>query len=223
MRTNFKIPFPHLQCLGFLKLLNLSHCRRLIETPDFSKLPALKKLVLKDCVSLVEVDESIGFAQELSFLNLRDCKSLKKLPNSISMLKYLKTLIISGCSNLNTSTAHINQLLPVRSRIISPQVSAQACSGFLSQTATTRMYQRVGRSSMVSSTLSKNIVSPTPPVDSISWDIPGAVTKVKYHDAHVDQLQSNRVCDPSQLKPRNRILFKVSSSFLVFPCYINLG
>lgn len=85
-----------------LKFLNLSRCNRLVKTPDLSKAPALEKLILKDCASLVEVDESIGMAEGLLVLNLRNCSSLKKLPKNIVMLKFLEMLIISGCSNLHT-------------------------------------------------------------------------------------------------------------------------
>lgn len=61
----------------------------------------LEKLVLKECVNLVEVHESIGTLEaRLSLLNIKNCKRLEKLPREICKLKVLKTLIISGCSNL---------------------------------------------------------------------------------------------------------------------------
>ncbi|KAM7477406.1 hypothetical protein LguiA_025619 [Lonicera macranthoides] len=86
--------------LQSLKILNLSHSIHLLETPNFSNIPNLEKLVLKNCLSLVEVDESLATLQRLIVLNLKDCKSLRKLPTNIGMVQSLEELIISGCSNL---------------------------------------------------------------------------------------------------------------------------
>ncbi|KAK1381228.1 hypothetical protein POM88_027972 [Heracleum sosnowskyi] len=88
--------------LGSLKFLNLSHCYDIVKTPDFSKLYALEQLLLEDCASLVQIDESIGMAEGLVLINLKDCKLLEELPENICMLKLLETLIISGYSNLGT-------------------------------------------------------------------------------------------------------------------------
>ncbi|KAK1381226.1 hypothetical protein POM88_027970 [Heracleum sosnowskyi] len=88
--------------LGSLKFLNLSHCYDIVKTPDFSKLYALEQLLLEDCASLVQIDESIGMAEGLVLINLKDCKILEELLENICMLKLLETLIISGCSNLGT-------------------------------------------------------------------------------------------------------------------------
>ncbi|XP_058216254.1 disease resistance protein RPV1-like [Rhododendron vialii] len=87
--------------LWLLKILNLSHSYNLAKTPNFSELPNLERLVLKNCTCLVEVHESIGHLERLVFLNLEDCKNLRNLPRSICMLKHLETLVISGCSNLD--------------------------------------------------------------------------------------------------------------------------
>ncbi|KAM7477399.1 hypothetical protein LguiA_025612 [Lonicera macranthoides] len=86
--------------LESLKILNLSHSLQLVETPHFSNIPNLEKLVLKNCPSLVEVDESLATLQRLLVLNLKDCKSLRNLPKNISMVQSLEELIVSGCSNL---------------------------------------------------------------------------------------------------------------------------
>ncbi|BFG31113.1 hypothetical protein CerSpe_173870 [Prunus speciosa] len=83
-----------------LKILNLSHSHGLVTTPDLSGFPNLERLILKDCINLKEVDESIGDLEKLVFLNLKDCKNLMKLPIRISMLRSLQKLILSGCSNL---------------------------------------------------------------------------------------------------------------------------
>ncbi|KAL1831409.1 hypothetical protein ACET3Z_001060 [Daucus carota] len=89
-------------CLGSLKILNLSHCHCIVESPNFSQLRVLEQLILEDCASLVEIDESIQMAKGLLFMNLKDCVDLRKLSKNLGMLKLLETLIISGCSNLNT-------------------------------------------------------------------------------------------------------------------------
>ncbi|XP_068345683.1 disease resistance protein RPV1-like [Pyrus communis] len=83
-----------------LKILNLSHSHGLRTTSDLSGLPNLEKLILKDCINLIDVDESVGNLGKLIFLNLKDCKSLMKLPKRMHMLRSLKELILTGCSKL---------------------------------------------------------------------------------------------------------------------------
>ncbi|TYJ41357.1 hypothetical protein E1A91_A03G015700v1 [Gossypium mustelinum] len=89
------------ECLPNLKILNLNHSHSLLKTPSFSGLPRLEKLMLKDCINLVEVDQSIGELKMLTFLNLKDCTSLKHLPRIIGSLISLEELILSGCSRLD--------------------------------------------------------------------------------------------------------------------------
>ncbi|KAM7469969.1 hypothetical protein LguiA_008152 [Lonicera macranthoides] len=84
--------------LGSLKILDLSYSERLTRTPNFSRLQNLERLILKGCVSLVEVCESIGNLEMLNLLDLQDCRTLRKLPRNIGKLGSLKTLIISGCN-----------------------------------------------------------------------------------------------------------------------------
>ena len=86
-----------LQVLERLKFLNLSHSKYLIETPDFSGLPSLEQLILKDCPSLREVHESIGRLRNLLLINLKDCTSLSYLPREVYRMRSLKTLVLSGC------------------------------------------------------------------------------------------------------------------------------
>ncbi|KAM7474256.1 hypothetical protein LguiB_021499 [Lonicera macranthoides] len=84
--------------LGSLKILDLSYSIWLAKTPNFLRLPKLERLILKGCVSLVEVCESINSLKMLDLLDLQDCKTLRKLPRNIRKLGSLKTLIISGCN-----------------------------------------------------------------------------------------------------------------------------
>ncbi|CAJ1949647.1 unnamed protein product [Sphenostylis stenocarpa] len=98
------------QVLQSLKILNLSHSIHLTETPDFSGLPSLEKLILKDCPSLCKVHQSIGDLQNILFINLKDCTSLCNLPKEIYKLKSLKTLILAGCSNIDKLEEDIVQM-----------------------------------------------------------------------------------------------------------------
>ncbi|KAM5574865.1 disease resistance protein RUN1-like [Rosa sericea] len=82
-----------------LKILNLSHSHDLMKSPNFSRLPNLEELILKDCKSLCEVHQSIGDLQRLSLVDLQDCKMLKCLPMSFHKLK--STLINLNISGTN--------------------------------------------------------------------------------------------------------------------------
>ncbi|KAM7470218.1 hypothetical protein LguiA_008401 [Lonicera macranthoides] len=86
--------------LGSLKILNLSYSKRLVKTPNFLGVPNLERLILKGCVRLIEICESIEFLEELDLLDLTDCKNLRKLPRNMYKLGSLEALIISGCSAL---------------------------------------------------------------------------------------------------------------------------
>ncbi|XP_015573761.2 disease resistance protein RPV1 [Ricinus communis] len=98
--SNLKYLWKGIRFLVELKVLNLSHSHGLVRTPNFTGLPGLEKLVLKDCKDLVDVDKSIGGLDKLIIFNLKDCKNLKKLPVEITMLHSLEELILSGCLNL---------------------------------------------------------------------------------------------------------------------------
>ncbi|KAJ6885474.1 TMV resistance protein N-like [Populus alba x Populus x berolinensis] len=84
-----------------LKVLDLRHSRDLIRTPDFSGLPTLEKLILEDCIRLVQIHNSIGDLQRLLILNIRNCTSLMELPEEMSRLNSLQELVLDGCSNLD--------------------------------------------------------------------------------------------------------------------------
>ncbi|KAB2596588.1 DEAD-box ATP-dependent RNA helicase 7-like [Pyrus ussuriensis x Pyrus communis] len=87
------------QTLEKLKFINLSYCQYLEETPDFTKMPNLEKLILQSCRRLVGVHPSIWTHTNLVLLNLKGCKELKSLSSSIHM-KSLQSLDLSGCSSL---------------------------------------------------------------------------------------------------------------------------
>jgi len=84
-----------------LKILNLSHSHSLTQTPDFSNMPNLEKLVLTDCPMLSEISSSIGHLNKVLLIDLEDCINICRLPRSIYKLKSLKTLILSGCLKID--------------------------------------------------------------------------------------------------------------------------
>ncbi|KAG4940748.1 hypothetical protein JHK82_044423 [Glycine max] len=108
--SNIRLVWKEPQLLQRLKILNLSHSRNLMHTPDFSKLPNLAKLNLKDCPRLSEVHQSIGDLNNLLVINLMDCTSLSNLPRRIYQLKSLQTLIFSGCSKIDMLEEDIVQM-----------------------------------------------------------------------------------------------------------------
>ncbi|MCH84083.1 TMV resistance protein N, partial [Trifolium medium] len=99
--SNVKQVWKETELMEKLKILNLSHSMHLKSTPDFSKLPNLEKLIMKDCQSLSEVHPSIGDLKNILLINLKDCTSLGNLPIEIYQLASVKTLILSGCPNID--------------------------------------------------------------------------------------------------------------------------
>ncbi|XP_060180720.1 disease resistance protein RUN1-like [Lycium barbarum] len=90
----------NLQCCKSLKKLNLSGCKQLRRTPNFSGSHCLETLWFHDCSSLKEIHQSIGNLKRLIYLNLDGCKKLTDLPSSICQLDSLQILDISRCSSI---------------------------------------------------------------------------------------------------------------------------
>ncbi|KAM7478292.1 hypothetical protein LguiA_026505 [Lonicera macranthoides] len=86
-----------------LEFLDLSHCHGLTITPDLLGFPKLERLILEDCINLVELHGSVVKSQRLRLLNLNGCTNLVKLPSGLDRLKSLEQLLVSGCSKLETS------------------------------------------------------------------------------------------------------------------------
>ncbi|XP_076936424.1 disease resistance protein RPV1-like [Bidens hawaiensis] len=85
--------------LGSLKILDLSFCEQLRNVSGFLELPALERLIVKNCLSLIEVCESIDQCAELVYIDLSYCRKLKRVPISIGKLKNDKTLLLEGCAS----------------------------------------------------------------------------------------------------------------------------
>ncbi|KAK4480003.1 hypothetical protein RD792_013060 [Penstemon davidsonii] len=117
--------------LGSLKILNLSHSWELKKIPDLSRLPKIEKLILKDCVKLEKIHESITVVKNISLLNLKDLslvncglsddafavdfRSLSmlenldisgnlihSLPESFKSLSKLKSFSVQNCTRLKS-------------------------------------------------------------------------------------------------------------------------
>ncbi|XP_057998537.1 disease resistance protein RPP2B-like [Hevea brasiliensis] len=112
--SNLKFLWERNRNLPNLKILNVSHSHFLVTTPNFRGLPNLERLILQDCINLVEIDKSIEVLQKIVLLNLRDCKSLKKLPREIASLKSLEELVLSGCLELTLPKELAEMNLKVR-------------------------------------------------------------------------------------------------------------
>jgi len=68
--------------LKSLKVLCLSDCTKLENTPHFSGLVMLQYLDMDRCASLSMIHESVGTLGNLSFLSLRDCTNLIGIPDT---------------------------------------------------------------------------------------------------------------------------------------------
>ncbi|XP_056169334.1 disease resistance protein RUN1-like [Syzygium oleosum] len=77
-----------------LKVLKIAGSKSLIKTPCFSEFVSLERLVLKDFLTLAEIDPSIGELQRLNYLKIKWCPHLKELPKEIGCLTALKELIL---------------------------------------------------------------------------------------------------------------------------------
>ena len=82
-----------------LKFIELKSFLKFFETPDFTKIPILEKLVLEDCINLREIHPSVGVHKKLNLINLKGCKNLRSLPGMFEM-ESLEILILSKCPNL---------------------------------------------------------------------------------------------------------------------------
>ncbi|XP_047156323.1 TMV resistance protein N-like [Vigna umbellata] len=102
-----KLPHSYFTSFGFLgsskkfenlTVLNFDRCKFLTQTPDMSDLGNLEEVSFKDCESLVEVHDSVGFMSKLKILNAEGCIKLMSFPPL--NLPTLERLELSYCSNL---------------------------------------------------------------------------------------------------------------------------
>ncbi|BBG96081.1 hypothetical protein Prudu_004784 [Prunus dulcis] len=85
-------------------IIHVKNDNHLRKSPDFSKFPNLKKLILKG--SLIHRD--LG---RLSLVNLEDCRMLKGLPLNFYKSKSIETLILNGCSRFEDSADGLGDMV----------------------------------------------------------------------------------------------------------------
>ncbi|XP_042961209.1 uncharacterized protein LOC122295976 isoform X3 [Carya illinoinensis] len=88
-----------IESLYKLEYVDLHNSQYLLETPDFTNAPNIKKLILRGCTKLRNLHSSVGALKRLIFLDLEGCTSLTSLPCNISW-DSLEILILSGCTRL---------------------------------------------------------------------------------------------------------------------------
>ncbi|KVH80536.1 Ribosomal protein L2 domain 2, partial [Cynara cardunculus var. scolymus] len=84
-------------------ILNLSFCEQLWSVGGFSEFPALERLILSNCSSLIEVCESIEQCDGLDLIDLSYCNNTGKLLRTINKVKNVKILKLDGCNRGETT------------------------------------------------------------------------------------------------------------------------
>ncbi|KAJ7943555.1 TIR-NBS-LRR disease resistance protein [Quillaja saponaria] len=101
-----------------LIVMNLSDCYKLAAIPDLSGCQSLQKLVLKNCIGLTKIHESVMDLTALVHLNLSDCKNLVELPSYVYGLKSLEILNLSGCWKLKELPQMIGYMTSLKELLI---------------------------------------------------------------------------------------------------------
>ncbi|CAN6572620.1 unnamed protein product [Malus baccata var. baccata] len=70
-----------------LKILNLSGSHGLETTPELSAFPNLERLILEDCIKLVEI-RALGHLKKLKFVNLSGSHSLETIPEFFAFPRF---------------------------------------------------------------------------------------------------------------------------------------
>ncbi|XP_022733870.1 disease resistance protein TAO1-like [Durio zibethinus] len=83
-----------------LMVMNLCGCSNLASLPDLSGHKKLQKIVLQNCVKLINIHKSVGSLKSLLHLDMTGCSNLVEFPSDVSGMKNLQTLVLSDCSKL---------------------------------------------------------------------------------------------------------------------------
>jgi len=84
--------------LSSLRVMCLSGCTKLENTPDFKGLLNLEYLDMEQCTSLYTIHKSVGDLTKLRFLSLIGCTNLVRIPDSFNNMTSLMTLDLCRCS-----------------------------------------------------------------------------------------------------------------------------
>lgn len=98
------------QRLENLTILDLSNCKCMKETPNFSGVKSLEKLYLNECTSLLKIHPTIGLLVRLQILSLDECEMIRNIPDSLCDLESLQQLGLRGCSKVEDLPEHIGRL-----------------------------------------------------------------------------------------------------------------
>ncbi|KAF5468956.1 hypothetical protein F2P56_013064 [Juglans regia] len=82
-----------------MTIMHFHDCDFLTKVPDLSSVPNLKDLEVDRCTRLVEVHDSVGSLENLSYLSFFDCSNLRIFPRSLK-LRSLNLLDLGCCSSL---------------------------------------------------------------------------------------------------------------------------
>ncbi|KAI5342808.1 hypothetical protein L3X38_010684 [Prunus dulcis] len=103
--VEFKMPDSHIRQLERFKYspnltcMDLRGCQFLEKIPDLSGIPNIEYLILSDCTSLVELDDSVGFLDKLVDLDLQECVKLMRFATTLR-LPNLTRMNLHGCQFL---------------------------------------------------------------------------------------------------------------------------
>ncbi|KAJ9558899.1 hypothetical protein OSB04_013513 [Centaurea solstitialis] len=116
--------------LRSLKILNLSYSEQLRSLGGFSEFPTLERLILSNCVSLIEVCDSIKQCDGLYLIDLSYCNEAGKFLRTIEKVKNVKILNLDGC-NLSEFPTEMSDLELVEmgkanNIVMNPQASSSA-------------------------------------------------------------------------------------------------
>ena len=78
------------QSLEKLKFLNLGYCDHLKESPDFTRIPNIERLILEACKSLSKIHHSVVQLKNLKYFSVANCKNLQEIPDLPTNLEILK-------------------------------------------------------------------------------------------------------------------------------------
>ncbi|KAL6315927.1 hypothetical protein AAG906_013761 [Vitis piasezkii] len=101
--VDLSMPYSHIKklwkgikVLERLKIMDLSHSKYLTQTPDFSRITNLERLVLKGCIKLRKVHPSLGDLKSLQTFILSGCSKFEEFPENFGNLEMLKELHLDG-------------------------------------------------------------------------------------------------------------------------------